>query len=92
MRTESRAGADTALVILQDWHSKMQQPQVWRRLNLRNAAEPGPALWKLQKLPAQLCDQLKEVNLEFATDVRDNMLQGFSRLQLTALNLNACQK
>lgn len=70
----------------------MQQPQVWSSFNLRNATDPAAALLKLKTLPASFCDQLKEINLEFATGVRDEMLQGLNRLQLTSLNLNACQK
>ena len=70
----------------------MELPLVWDTLDLRNAVAAAHTIQLLEIAPEYVCKNVRVVNLEFAAGLRDDDLQALRRLQLKALNLNACQR
>ncbi|KAK9826084.1 hypothetical protein WJX81_000531 [Elliptochloris bilobata] len=81
--------------VCKDWHAQwrgaLEDPSLWRTLDLSNSQQPGPAL-RYASAQLRLRSALQVLNLELAAGVTDALLLPLRGAELEVLNLNGCQQ
>ncbi|KAK9846106.1 hypothetical protein WJX84_002255 [Apatococcus fuscideae] len=79
-----------AACVCKTWRQVLQQPNLWRSLDLSDNQNAGQWLPALMHCPA-FRQHLKDLNLQYAVGVTDSHLKHLQGAPLEHLNLNVCQ-